>query len=143
MAFGHDNGLFDDIEGLYRLAIINEKIVAITGILPVKKSGFSGYEVAYTVTHPDHRGKGLITRMLKELIDDLPDDGVPVFASCWRIQGDINLHHAMDTLGFELLHKARINYIFPYYKECINCPRAQIKCTCSEDLYILCRGESL
>ena len=42
------------------VAIYNNEVVSITGILPLNKSEYDGYEITWTCTKLEHRHKGLI-----------------------------------------------------------------------------------
>ena len=135
--FPEKNGALEDIENRYMVAIYNNEIVAITGILPLQKSEYDGYEITWTCTRPEHRHKGLIINMQKECEKLLPDDNKDIFCSCWRIRDneDINMKNVMKSLGYCVKTKSHKKNQSPFNKYCNNCVNFSFTCYCVDDLY--------
>lgn len=133
------NGSLEPLESRYKVAIEDDKIVAVSGILPVAQSNYQGYEITWTCCNTAYRGRGYITAILRECLKELPDDEIPVYCSCWRIQSNpfINMIHVMNSLGFKEVSRNRINYIHGHTKECVDCLYDCKDCFCCEDLWIL------
>ena len=133
------NGSLDYIVSRYKVAIEDNKIVAVSGILPVEQSNYQGYEITWTCSDYDYRGKGYITTILRDCLQELPDDKIPVYCSCWRVQSNpfINMIYVMNSLGFREVFKNRLNYVHKHTKECIDCVYDSDNCFCCEDLWIL------
>lgn len=136
------NGSLEPIDSRYKVAIEDDKIVAVSGILPVEKSNYQGYEITWTCCDIRYRGRGYITALLRECLKELPDDNIPLYCSCWRIQSNpfINMIHVMRSLGFEEVARNRLNYIHGHSKECKGCLYDCDKCFCCEDLWKLDRN---
>ena len=109
----------------------------MTGILPLNKSDYDGYEITWTCTNPKHRHKGLIIHMQKECEKRLPDDGIPIYCSCWRIRDnkDINMKNVMKSLGYQIETKNLKVRHYPNYKYCRDCNYLESNCHCFDDLY--------
>lgn len=128
-------GLYEDIEDRYYIYILDDKIVAITGLGYNEK--YNALEVCYTCTHPDHRHKGYMQELFRVMLGGIHED---VYCSCWRLPNkDINLHTLMYLFNFEKVLKPRVSYKVPYNcqwtdKECVNCTGSN--CECWEDLYL-------
>lgn len=142
--FGSIAEISDSLEPVnsgYKVAIEDDKIVAVLGILPMEQSSYQGYEIAWTCSDYSHRGRGYITTILRACLQDLPDDKIPVYCSCWRVQSNpfINMIYVMNSLGFKEVARNRINYIQRHSKECIDCIYESKDCFCCEDLWILQR----
>ena len=135
------NGSLDPLESRYKVAIEDDKIVAVSGILPVEQSNYQGYEITWTCCDIKYRGRGYITAILRECLNELPDDEIPLHCSCWRVQSNpfINMIHVMRSLGFEEVARNRLNYIHKHSKECVGCLYDTEDCFCCEDLWVLKR----
>lgn len=135
------NGSLEPIDSRYKVAIEDDKIVAVSGILPVEQSSYQGYEITWTCCDTKYRGRGYITAILRECLKELPDDEIPLYCSCWRVQSNpfINMLHVMRSLGFEEVSRNRLNYIHKHSKECIGCLYNIEGCFCCEDLWMLKR----
>lgn len=74
----------------YKVAIEDDKIVAVSGILPVSESNYQGYEIDWTCCHTAYRGRGYVSAIIRECLNELPDDKIPVYCSCcedlWILQ---------------------------------------------------------
>lgn len=134
-------GALNEIEGRYIVAIDNERIVSCTGILPIEKSDYNGYEVTWTCTLPEYRHKGLIVKMLNEEINKLPNNNINLYCDCWHLNNKdkANLHNALSQIGFKLCIESRIKRAYPHSFECKGCLFSKENCKCSGDLYILKR----
>lgn len=135
------NGSLEPIDSRYKIAIEDDKIVAVSGILPVEQSSYQGYEITWTCCDTKYRGRGYITAILRECLKELPDDEIPLYCSCWRVQSNpfINMIHVMQSLGFEEVSRNRLNYIHKHSKECVGCLYNIEGCFCCEDLWMLKR----
>lgn len=135
------NGSLEPVDSRYKVAIENDKIVAVSGILPVEQSNYQGYEITWTCSDYSYRCKGYITAILRDCLQELPDDKIPVYCSCWRVQSNpfINMIYVMNRLGFKEVTRNRINYVHGHTKECVDCIYESDNCFCCEDLWILQR----
>lgn len=143
--FPEKHGAVDNVEDKYIAAIFNNEIIAITGILPLNKSEYDGYEITWTCTKLEHRHKGLIIKMLKECEKTLPNDGKSIYCSCWRIKDnkDINMKYVMKSLGYNLKTKNHKIRKFPINIYCRDCIYAESNCHCVDDLYYKIRREKV
>lgn len=122
------------LQDRYLMAFDGDKLIAITGMY---KWSDKKYEVDWTCVKHGYEGNGLITTMIRKCMEDIPD-GARIICSCWRLSenGTINLHHAMNELGFKLVER---NY--KVWDKVNNewCDRCAVKqgedCKCWEDLY--------
>lgn len=114
------------------------RIVAVSGILPVSRSEYCGYEITWTCTTKEYRKKGIIVEILKQCEKELPDDHLPIYCDCWRIRDNehINLVSVMKHLGMREVVKDRIKRVYPHMKSCEGCVYAGEGCYCYGDLYI-------
>ena len=135
--FPEKNGALDNIENKYMATIFNDEVVAITGILPLEKSEYDGYEITWTCTKTSHRHKGLIINMLQECEKELPNDGKSIYCSCWRIKDneDINLKSVMKSLGYKINKKNHKIRKYPINMYCSDCIYSEFNCHCVDDLY--------
>ena len=131
-----NGGALSWIENRYMLCIVNNEVVACTGILPVNKSDYNGYEVTWTCTHPAHRHQGYIVTMLRMCEAELRDN-LPVYCDCWHLSGKefANLHNALTQLGFSKIIDTRVKRVYPHNSECTDCLYSEGSCSCSGDLY--------
>ena len=123
----------------YIVAEDNSKIVAISGIVDKSDSLYDGYEVAWTCCDEEYRHKGIVTNILKQCIEKLPDDGVPVYCDCWRVNFNekTNLDSTMKNLGMKLFYINIAVYNKDYISVCRTCPyrNDSERCHCVMDLY--------
>lgn len=127
-------GVLDNLDNRYLLAFDNNKLIAMTGISESKE--LKGLEIDWTCVHPDYRGKGIITTLLKELVEGWHKD---IYCSCWRMGNNnkINLHHAMQKLGFKETIREYRKYYSKVSKVCDRCVmKSKGVCICYEDLYL-------
>lgn len=126
----------------YKVIEVGNRVVAFSGILPPTQTTFDGYEISWTGCLQEYRKHGYITKIIKACLEEIPNDGMPVYCSCWRVKDNsyINLHGVMQGLGFKEIERAtnplRItdnNY------QCIGCVNNCADCYCYNDLYILRR----
>lgn len=136
--FAIEAGALKVLKNHYWVALYNKKIVAVTGILPLNKSEYNGYEITWTCTDIKHRRQGLITTMLKKSESELPPDGKPLYCTCWRIRDnkEINLHSVMKHLNMRRLLKDRTKFQYPHNRSCQGCVLAEDGCYCCCDLYM-------
>lgn len=136
LCFGNRDlfGVLDNLDDRYLLAFDNNKLIAMTGISESKE--LKGLEIDWTCVHPDYRGKGIITTLLKELVEGVRKD---IYCSCWRM-GNVrqpNLHHTMQKLGFKEMIREYRKYTSKVSKVCDSCVmRRKDICRCCEDLYL-------
>ena len=135
--FPEKQGALANIENRYMLAIFNNEIVAMTGILPLDKSDYDGYEITWTCTKHEHRHKGLIIHMQKKCEKELQNDGFPIYCSCWRIRDneEINMRSVMKSLGYKQKTKNIKTIKFPNNEYCHDCIYCETNCYCFDDLY--------
>ena len=136
--FAISGGALNFTKNRYWVALYNNKIVAATGISPLNKSEYNGYEITWTCTNIKHRKKGLIVTMLKKAEAELPLDGKPLYCSCWRIRDnkDINLSSVMKHLNMKRLMKDRLKFKYPHTHSCSECIYQAKGCHCCCDLYM-------
>lgn len=139
-----NGGALSWIDNRYILCVIDDKIVACTGILPLEKSDYNGYEITWTCTHPDYRHNGHIVDMLKICEDEL-NDNLPIYCDCWHLADReyANLHNALTQRGFRKIIDARVRRVHPHNLECIDCLYKKKNCKCSGDLYQKARKEKV
>ena len=127
----------------YKVTLDNNKIIAISGLLQPCESIFRAYEISWTCTMEKYRKQGLIVKILREFIDNLPDDGIPIYCDCWRLKNsnDINLKSVMNHLGFKLEILNRNIIVYPDKDgTCKDCSyKINDDCMCHVDLYKLNR----
>lgn len=133
-----NHGSLESIANRYWVAIYNNEIVAVTGILPIYKSDFSGYEITWTCTAEEHRKKGLIVQMLKKAEKELPDDHIPLYCNCWRIRDNdkINMFSVMKHLDMYEVVRQMVKRVNPHSIDCCGCAQFQKECYCCGDLYM-------
>lgn len=135
-----EGGAMSNLSNRYLVACYEDRIVAVTGVIPPEKSNYNGYEISWTCTDANHRGRGLIVAMMQMIIEKLPSDA-ELYCDCWRLFGKDrpNLYNVMQMSGFtEVIHD-RIKRKFPHSSECHGCPYATKGCFCFGDLYKLRR----
>lgn len=128
-------GALENLEGRYLLAFDDDKLIAMTGIF-LKSPTFDGSEIDWTCILPEYRKKGIITKMMTEIIKDVDND---IYCSCLRLHDnkDINLKYVMNTLGFECVKKGYRTYHMLHTDACNYCIyRLEKGCVCYEDLYV-------
>lgn len=134
--FGKDylEEYIEDIEDRYLLAFNQDELVGITGIKDFDE--FKSLEVDWTVCKKEYRHQGIITTMLRQLLEPLKCD---VYCSCWRLEkdGEIQLRHSMKVLGFIEVDRCMHHFTSEHYK-CVECPYKNIRenCECWTDLYL-------
>lgn len=129
-------GALDDLDGRYLLAFHKNKLIAMTGIGPASESDFIGKEVDWTCCHSAYRRMGLITGMLRALLE--PEKSYTIFCSCYREPGKdkANLDGIMGRLGFECVLRGYKTFCDPFFDACFICNfRQERNCVCHEDLY--------
>ena len=132
-----NGGALSWIENRYMVCEIDEKIISCTGILPLNKSDYNGYEITWTCTYPDFRHKGYIIDMLSLCEDELKDN-IPIYCDCWHFENKefANLHNALSSIGFKKVIDKRIIRGYPHSLECKGCPYKKENCICFGDLYM-------
>lgn len=133
-----NGGALENIKDRYIIAIKDGIIVSCTGILPLERSDYNGYEVTWTATLPEFRGLGLIRHMLNLEESKLPKDEIPLYCDCWHLKNkeNANLHNALTLIGFEKCIEFRIKRCYPHSFECRGCLFREDNCYCYGDLYI-------
>lgn len=133
-----NHGDLDWIEGQYKVAEVDNKIVAVSGIVPIEHSDYSGYEITWTCTTKKYRKQGLQVAILKQCLQELPDDGISVYCDCWRIKDneEVNLHSVMEHLGMHEVLRNRMKDKYPHSMNCKGCPYESEICFCCDDLYM-------
>lgn len=129
-------GALDWVDNRYMVAVVNNQIVACTGILPLHKSDFNGYEITWTCTTKEFRHNGLIVKMLDACERELKDSK-PIYCSCWHLtnKDKANLHNALTRLGFEEVIHSHVVRVHPHIDMCNYCCYSSAGCKCTGDLY--------
>lgn len=128
---------YDNLDDRYWLYFKDDELVAMTGLMDSKE--YRALEVDWTCTHPDHRHKGYMQSLFREMLRGIE---VPVYCSCWRMPGRdrVNLQTIMDMFDFKEVIKPRVTWNVPhncsrnYAEGCVNC--TDDNCICYEDLYL-------
>ena len=120
-----NHGALEPIANRYWVAIYENRIVAVTGILPIYKS----------------EKKGLIVQMLHKEEALLPNDHIPLYCNCWRIRNNekINMYSVMKHMGMKEVVKQRVKRLNPHSIDCCGCAQFQKECYCCGDLYMKSR----
>lgn len=132
--------VYDNLDDRYYLYVVDNKIVAMTGI--TSQTLYPGLEVDWTCTLPEYRHSGYMRALFKIMITDFEREHKDIFCSCWRWPPNkyVNLHTLMDRFDFKEVVHDRIHAIVPY-----NCERQCVEgcihysgngCECYEDLYM-------
>lgn len=133
--FGFRESAYTDLDKRYLLMFKDGKLIGITGCNP--SPSYRGYEIDWTCLLESEEGHGYITKMISEAIKGLDDKDI--YCSCWHMpeRDVVNLHHAMDALGFECCVPCRVRYCAEHFDCSDTCQRYKGKgCNCWEDLYI-------
>lgn len=132
-------GALSYVEGRYIVAEYHHnnisEIVAMTGI--IMSNRYDGYEITWTCTAKEHRQKGLIVKMLEEFEKLLPDDKLPIYCECWRMDGNDkpNLSSVMKHMGMHEIINGIYIFSSCYFIECKDCIHYKESCQCYNDLY--------
>ena len=139
LCFGDRNNLkpYENLNGRYYLYFESDTLVAMTGL--TSDSEYGHLEIDWTCTHPEHRHKGYIQELFKEMLEDKKED---VYCSCWRLPSNdrVNLYTLMSLFGFEEVIQSRVHWKVPhncfrnYEDGCVYC--TGIDCECWEDLFL-------
>ena len=138
LSFGDRPSALEDLENRYLVYEIDNKIVAITGLY-TNTEYIDGLEIDWTCTHPDHRQRGYMQELFKELLKDVTCN---VYCSCWRLEDAdrVNLQTIMNMFGFEEVLKPRVVWASIYNCLCVKnkyfCVNSKEGCKCCEDLYL-------
>ena len=129
-------GALDWVDGRYMLTLKEDIIISCTGILPLTKSDFNGYEVTWTCTLKEYRHQGFIVSMLAACEKELQEDK-PIYCSCWHLPNKekANLHNALTQLGYKEVIHTHVSRMYPHTGECIGCCYKGDGCYCTGDLY--------
>lgn len=128
----------NNLDNRYYLYFIDNKLVAMTGLIPERK--YPGLEVDWTCTNPDYRHKGYMQELFELMLTDVTDKNV--YCECWRAQGrtEPHLHSLLKLFNFKEVKRG-----YNAYKVGLNCEHSDAdlcvmytgeNCTCYEDLYI-------
>lgn len=139
-AIGTEDNSFGNIDDRFYLMLDNDKIIALSGI--INKSLFNGCKLDWTCISKEYEHRGLITRLLKTMLDEYTGDK-NVYCSCWKTQGadKIHLHYSMQSLGFVPVQQPFQTFMVKHscnpevYQSCKYCTGNN--CRCSLDLYVL------
>lgn len=136
-------GALLNLSDRYYVALYEGKIISVTGIIGPEKSDYQGYEITWTCTTRQHRQNGLVSHMLRQAIDDLPKDDLPIYCSCWRIKSDpINMKYVMNSIHMERCMTDIARRSAVHTVDCRSCPYYEKECSCVNDLYVLEERES-
>lgn len=126
--------VLDNIDGRYLLCVTKDnEVVAMTGI--INEGNYIYPEIDWTCIKPEYEGNGIITSMMKLLLDKTDTN---IFCSCWRWSGNeyVNLQRTMDTLGFKKVMPEHKKFDARYYDFCAECTYRKDNCMCYEDLFL-------
>lgn len=129
-------GAYDHIPGRYLLYFIENKLVAMTGLIH-NADYRSGCEISWTCTHPEYRHQGLMMELFKRIVSTTDED---IYCSCWKVPAKerINLCHLMEAFNFELILEGHTKNQYPH--KCSvgdSCPFfTGANCVCQQDLYV-------
>jgi GNAT superfamily N-acetyltransferase len=138
ICFGYrgDEGAYENIPGRYLLYFIENKLVAMIGLIYDSEFA-SGVEISWTCTHPEYRNQGLMGELFAYITDITDND---IYCSCWKLpeKEKINLYSLMERYNFELILHGHIKNIYPHKCSAGNtCPHFTGNgCICSQDLYV-------
>lgn len=107
-------------------------------ILYKEESKYAGHEISYCCTTSVHRDKGVMTHMLRHVLEILSMDGEDIYLEAWHLGNEekVNIHTPITECGMEFLMKDVSACRHPYFKECKTCPcRDGDACFCWCDLY--------
>lgn len=129
-------GAYDNIPGRYLLCFLEDKLVAMTGLIHNADYN-SGCEISWTCTHPEYRHQGYMMELFERIVYTTDED---IYCSCWKIptKEHINLHHLMKEFNFELVLDSHIRSQYPHKcKVGDTCPFFTGQgCVCQQDLYV-------
>ena len=127
-----------DIVGRYVVAVLDNRVIAITGLK--FNNDYSKFELDYTCTDPEYRGKGIMRKLFSRLMYITDEE---IYCSARVINSENNdMIQILKSFGFKLALKDRVKYSSKF-----NCKKALREggcthnncyksCECSEDLYI-------
>lgn len=133
-----ENAYLANLENRYILKIVDDRIVALTGL--IWDDEYKALEIDWTCTHPDYRHQGHMQELFNYMLDGVTKK---VYCSCWRLPGkEINLKTLMKMFNFKEVINTRVTWCVGH-----NCHRDETlgnrcvyykgkNCICCEDLYL-------
>lgn len=129
-----DSGALEELNDRYLICFDGVKAVAMTGIQvdAIMRSAC----ILWSCTLPQYRRRGLITAMLRYLLQHLHINGYTLESVCWQQESrqEPNMHKVMQRLGLQ-----KLNYDIPFIrqgKQCTNCVFGKdTECRCRDVLY--------
>lgn len=128
------------INGNYLLALIDDKPVAMTGL--VFNESLQALELGWTCTLPEYRQQGIMHSLIEHIITWTDEK---IYCSAWHLSNKkhINLYHIISDYGFEGVVPARVTCNSKYNccetlgMRCVNYQSVNhAPCTCTEDLWL-------
>lgn len=137
LRFGKRPNALKRLEDRYYLCFDGETLVAMTGLCKHQEDTiYNGYEIDWTCVRPGYEGLGIISSMVKFVVDLESKD---IYCSCWKWDKNakVNLHSAMEACGFEKVIDSKIHHSAKHCRDCKEvCIRYTPDCECWEDLYL-------
>lgn len=140
LGFGirNEDEVFKNIRGRYLLAILDDEIIAMSGI--IYNDIYKCFELDWTTTEPKYRGQGVMLELLSRLISTTDEK---IVCSCWRLRDNkrANLHSLMKYFGFKEIMRPRSAWdtrvcSTEYCETCVGRREKDGYCKCYEDLWI-------
>ncbi len=127
-----------NVDGGYVLLFDDNKLVAMSGILPLSESDFDGYEITFTCTLASERNKGYMSRLFEYMLNDFDilHPGEPLYVCAWNRFGKAFLDSILHKYGFTLVRSDYISRDSAYSKVCSCCLYDVMDCKCCDDLYL-------
>ena len=133
----HANAL-SNVDGRYVLLFDDNKLVAMSGVLPLSESDFDGYEITFTCTLASERNKGYMSRLFEYMLNDFDISylGKPLYICAWNRSDRAFLDSILCKNGFSLVRPDYISRNSAYSKICSCCLYDTMNCKCCDDLYL-------
>lgn len=129
--------LLSNLKGRYLLAFDDDKLIAMTGFFWC--DNYRGYEIDWTCTKPEYRGRGIMHELFSRICALTDED---IYCSCWRLgtKDEVNLHSLMNDFGFKEVVRNRVTWCSGYNcfngVDCKGHKKHCERCECYEDLYL-------
>lgn len=121
-----------NLDGRYIVAVVDNKIVGISGICYNEK--LDRYDVDYLCVQKEYRGNGLTEHMFSMLVPNYEDK--EIWFEAWRSTWDARAESFFSKFGFKRYQKNYLIYAKRFHK-CSNCVLdTGADCTCITDLYV-------
>lgn len=136
-------GVTDNLEGRYLLAVMDDKVVGMSGI-GKPENEYCGLEVDWTCVHPDYRKQGIVTALLSELLAAKSESSYEgrIYYSAWRTwdrPGKERMDGVLAKMGFQRAVVNEFNWVnghncrFSCREQCVHYQKG---CSCGQDLWV-------